>query len=109
MIIDLKTNDIRNPVPGNRRAIGANADPEPIDILFSPSGALISPAVTTESINLWVREYDPNKPKPEEADPTDGGQTILAIYARSGLTAAHPPAPGRDPYAFIKDGRTSGK
>jgi type II secretory pathway pseudopilin PulG len=74
------------------------------DILFSPSGAVISPGLVTDSINLWVRDtYSAS------ASPTDGEQTILAIYVRSGLTAAHPPAPGRDPYAFIKDGRASGK
>jgi prepilin-type N-terminal cleavage/methylation domain-containing protein len=74
------------------------------DILFSPSGAVISPGLTTDSINLWVRDATS-----AAASTTDGEQTILAIYVRSGLAAAHPPAPGRDPYAFIKDGRTSGK
>lgn len=74
------------------------------DILFSPTGAVISPGVTTESVNLWVRDAGA-----AAASTTDGEQTILAVYVRSGLVAAHPPAPGRDPYAFIKDGRTSGK
>jgi prepilin-type N-terminal cleavage/methylation domain-containing protein len=74
------------------------------DILFSPTGAVISPGLTTESINLWVRNASA-----AVASTSDGEQTILAIYVRSGLVAAHPPAPGADPYAFIKDGRTSGK
>jgi prepilin-type N-terminal cleavage/methylation domain-containing protein len=74
------------------------------DILFSPSGAVISPGVTTDSINLWVRDAST-----VAASNTDGEQTILAIYVNSGLVAAHPPAPGIDPYAFIKSGRSSGR
>jgi len=128
VIIDLKSND-----PG---AAWINALPvrgllDPIDILFSPSGAVISPGFTSDTINLWVREYytipkpDPYKPPPavldpNDADPAHSEQTIIAIYVRTGLTAAHPPAPPPydarygpnaqyGPYAFIMDGRTSGK
>jgi len=104
VIIDTDTNNAyNNPLP-------AGPIPGTADILFAPSGEVISPGVTTDTINLWVRDFKlrPNG-TPLPADPTDGQQTIIAIYVRSGLTAAHPPAPGTDPYAFIKDGRTSGK
>ncbi len=102
IVIDMSTNtQYGNALPT------PNADGS-YDILFSPSGAVLTPGLS-DSVNLWVRELDPNKPNPGIADPTDGGATIIAVYVRSGLTAAHPPAPGADPYAFIKDGRTSGK
>ena len=100
VMIDMKTNyDFRTTVssgPGYTLPQGT------LDILFAPSGAVISSGVTTDTINLWVRDFDANKP----ADPTDGQQTIIAVYVRSGLTAAHPPAGLRDPYAFIKDGKS---
>ncbi len=107
--IDLDTNGrYGNPLPRINRD-------NSIDLLFSPTGAVLSSGVTTDTINLWVRDYNvhpgeraPGIPPPL-ADPSDGQQTIIAIYVRSGLTAAQPPAGPRDPYAFIRDGRTSGK
>jgi Tfp pilus assembly protein FimT len=128
VIIDLKSNDPDysgawvNTVPVLR--LPANQKPPiftPIDIIFSPSGAVISPGFTNDTINLWVREYNPmpnpTPPPPfidpHAGDPGHGEQTIIAIYVRTGLTAAHPPAPfpwgPYGPYAFIVDGRTSGK
>jgi prepilin-type N-terminal cleavage/methylation domain-containing protein len=106
VVIDLQTNaSYGNPLPPQ------NADGS-YDILFSPSGAVITPGLS-DTVNLWVREVDQNKPNPGIADTTDGGATIVAVYVRSGLTAAQPPAPvigaNADPYAFLKDGRTSGK
>ncbi len=106
IIIDLSTNATYSAAYGGGLST-ANADGS-YDILFSPSGAVITPGLS-DTVNLWVRELDTNKPNPGVADQTDGGATIIAVYVRSGLTAAHPPAPGADPYAFIRDGRTSGK
>jgi prepilin-type N-terminal cleavage/methylation domain-containing protein len=104
VVIDLQTNANYSPAfGGNLPAV--NPDKISYDILFAPSGAVISPGVTSDTINLWVREQSSSV-----ANTADGNQTIIAIYARSGLTAAHPPAStGPDPYRFIKDGRTSGK
>ncbi len=123
LMIDLSTNyfpqcslnipqQFRSPLPG------FNSDGS-IDILFSPSGAVLSAGVS-DSINLWVRDFKESQNKnnafkniARPPDTTDGQQTIVAIYTRSGLTAAHPPAPmggqNADPYAFIRDGRSSGK
>jgi type II secretory pathway pseudopilin PulG len=98
VMIDTTTNfRFGNPLPT------PNSDGS-IDILFSPSGAVISPGTTTDSINLWVRDATY-----ASASATDGEQAIVAVYVRSGLIATHPPAPGNDPYAFVKDGRSSGK
>jgi Tfp pilus assembly protein FimT len=97
VIIDLSTNTTYgNPLPT------VNSDGS-YDILFAPSGEVISPGTTTANINLWVCDtFTP-------ATPGAGDQTIIAIYVRSGATAAQPPAPGTTPYTFITDGRTSGK
>jgi prepilin-type N-terminal cleavage/methylation domain-containing protein len=107
VVIDVSTNVSYTDPNGN---VHLNLNPLPfanadksIDILFAPTGEVISRGTTTDSINLWVRDIN------DPPSGTNSEQTILAIYARSGLTAAHPPAPGADPYAFVKDGRTSGK
>jgi len=113
VIIDLKTNATYGnhlPTPN----IDISSQILSYDILFAPTGAMISPGVTTDTLNLWVRDYDPTPNSkatnsPDDADPTQSEQTIIAIYVRTGLTAAHPAAHGTDPYTFIKDGRTSGK
>lgn len=77
-----------------------------IDILFAPSGAVISAGITTDTINLWVRDCETNpQPAPAAADPLNGQQTIVAIHVRSGLTTTHPPAGPNDPYKFVMDGR----
>jgi prepilin-type N-terminal cleavage/methylation domain-containing protein len=106
VIIDTDTNNkYNNLLPASAYPTSGVAD-----IVFAPSGEVISSGVTTDSINLWVRDFKVGSNGiPLAANPTDGQQTIIAIFVRSGLTAAHPPAPGNDPYAFILDGRTSGK
>lgn len=101
VVIDLSTNvNFNNTLPS------LNADGS-LDILFSPSGAVISQGVTTDTINLWVREYADVKANPIPVA-GNGQQTILGVYVRSGLCAAHPPAPGANPYQYLQDGRTSG-
>lgn len=72
------------------------------DILFSPSGAVITPGTTTDIIYLWVNDVN-------ATNYTDGEPSIIAVYTRTGQTAAHPPADGADPFAYVKDGRSSGK
>jgi prepilin-type N-terminal cleavage/methylation domain-containing protein len=77
-----------------------------IDILFSPNGGLTGRAVTASNSNkviLYVRDVTLDSP-------TEGGPTLLTIYNRTGLIAAHPvnTNPGADPYSFTRDGRSSG-
>ena len=75
-----------------------------IDILFSPSGAVIGPGAANSKIIFWVRDTTlPNI--------TDGEPTLICIYTRSGALAAHPVDVNNttNPYSFTEDGRSSGK
>jgi prepilin-type N-terminal cleavage/methylation domain-containing protein len=76
-----------------------------IDILFSPNGGLTGRALTASSNNkviLYVRDVTLDSP-------TEGGPTLVTIYNRTGLIAAHPVnTQGADPYSFTRDGRSSG-
>ena len=77
-----------------------------IDILFSPSGAVIGRGTTETPIFLWVRNV--NLPPPNNG-PLFGDPTIIAIYPRTGSTAAHPiNTRTANPYAYALDGRWSG-
>jgi hypothetical protein len=86
---------VAQPLPGQTTGV--------IDIVFSPSGAVVGnnvPAV--DALYLWVR--DTGLPL------FQGDNTIVAVYTRTGLVAAHPvdQTAGGDPYSFAKDGRASG-
>jgi len=70
-----------------------------VDIMFGPSGAVISPGVMTTSINLWVRAPSPTNP----LDPYSGDPSIIAVFVKTGFTGAFNPAPvAMGPYAFVK-------
>ena len=72
-----------------------------LEVVFGPGGGLVGSGVGGGKVLLWVRDVS--------AEPPDGGHPILvAIQARTGFIAAHPVAPGADPYAFTEDGRASG-
>jgi len=80
------------------------------DVLFAPSGEVITSGVTRATLDFWVRDYN------SSTDPLAGDPTILAVYVRSGAVAAHPPAtmpaappPNWTPYAYVEDGRSSGR
>lgn len=85
------------------------------DILFSPSGQVVSNAEPL--ICLWVR--DPEK-LPGGANPraivnnksnmdNAGEQALVVVYTRSGVVATQPPNPdGPDVYSFAKDGINAG-
>jgi hypothetical protein len=87
------------------------------DILFAPSGRIIGDQAASSSVILWVRDvtlpiYDAG------TQGIVGTPTLVTIYTRSGLTAAHPvdestgltpgSAPLPQPYNFTRDGRSSG-
>ncbi|MFO0969313.1 MAG: type II secretion system protein [Gemmataceae bacterium] len=85
--IDLTTNTAP---PGNPYGLPGNPVPltPHLDILFSPSGKIVTPGVTTDFIALWVRDItlnfnDANQPQP----------AIIAVHTRSGLVAGHSPGP----------------
>jgi prepilin-type N-terminal cleavage/methylation domain-containing protein len=73
------------------------------EIVFSPSGGVIGAASGNKPIILWVRDAAQDDNDPAKANPT-----LIAIYPRSGLIAAHPVAPGADPYQYARDGHSSG-
>jgi hypothetical protein len=77
--------------------VGVNA----VDILFAPGGGLVERGAPSDSVILWVRDLTLD-------DPFQGEPVLIAIYSRTGFIAAQPVAPGSDPYAFTKDGRSSG-
>lgn len=92
--IDIKTNaDFGNPLP-------MNGDGS-IDILFAPSGKIVTPGVTTDFMALWVRDIS-------YTDPFQGNPWILAVHVRTGLVAGHGPGapPPGDPYSKVKAGTT---
>jgi hypothetical protein len=105
IVIDLGTNTTYgNPLP---------QDPltSTIDILFSPSGAVIGRGTSTDSIYLWVR--DSTLPLAQ------GDNTLVAVQVRTGATFAYPvdntpnpnyPAdksgrPLQNPYSIAQTGR----
>jgi hypothetical protein len=129
--IDLQTNVLyNNPLP-NLANVNANAGTAEtgiegadagtqgtglgttfIDILFSPSGQVITPGVATSNLHLWVRcpvEADANDPtKSAYAGAPGNGQfygspTIVSVFVRTGFVGAYPPNPNSaDPYSLVK-------
>jgi hypothetical protein len=86
-VIDLATNvKYRQPLPPADPISGSGF----IDILFGPSGAVISRGVATPNIHLWVRAPDLDPAK--AADPYRGDPTIVSIYVHTGAVEAYPPA-----------------
>ena len=73
-----------------------------INILFSPSGELLSPQFSSiGKVVLWVR--DVTKP------PGNTSDTLIAVDMRTGLIAAQAVnVSGGDPFQYTKDGRSSG-
>jgi prepilin-type N-terminal cleavage/methylation domain-containing protein len=79
-----------------------------VDIMFAPSGKVIRDAGNNGKIVLWL--YD-------TSDPVGGAMTLVTVYTRTGTISVHPvniSQPDRtnnniiDPYAFVRDGRSSG-
>ena len=87
-----------------------------IDILFSPTGAVISPGMAAQDIKLWL--IDTTQPGTGSPNTFNGDQFIVTIAARTGLISIHPvdvtpkvgssPAQYQNPYSFTQDGRSSG-
>jgi hypothetical protein len=96
IVIDLNTNNTYgNTLP---ITLDANGNPTSLDLLFGPSGTVVTPGVATDFLGLWVRDLNGN-------NEFQLGPTIIAVWARSGLIAANPPSDaGADPYLFVKGG-----
>lgn len=87
-----------NPLPITNDSSG---NPLYFDILFAPSGTVVTPGVSTNFLALWVRDLNGN-------NPFQLGPTLIAVHVRSGLISAHPPndAVNGNPYQFVIDGRS---
>ncbi|MFO0878763.1 MAG: prepilin-type N-terminal cleavage/methylation domain-containing protein [Gemmataceae bacterium] len=72
------------------------------DIVFAPSGGLIGRSTGNAMAILWVRDGT------NGSDKNAGHPTLITIQPRTGAVAAHPVAPGSDPYLFAMDARSSG-
>ena len=108
VIISFETPDPMNPnftLSQNVPMVGPPGAQFP-QILFSPSGAVVGDNTGTGQIILWVR--DGSKGPITTADLTLGKGTLITIQPRTGFIAAHPVAPGADPYLFTRDGKSSG-
>ena len=70
------------------------------DIMFDPTGKLIRAAGSQGKVVLWVGDPTPNS--------TAGGDTLIAVYARTGVITTQPAGPPSDPYQYIENGATSG-
>ena len=97
-IIDLGTNTTYNnplPLPDPNSGTGY------VDILFSPSGQVISRGVSVDKIHLWVRA-------PNEVTPVGvgaeflGDPTLVSIFVRTGFVGAFPPARTATPYSLVR-------
>lgn len=100
--------DVGIEVPRCQLLVDPNTGGPALDLLFSPSGAMLSrgsPSVGVGKVVLWVRDYT------QDLDPAtsipQGENALITIYTRTGLTAAHAVDPA-DPYRFTREGRGSG-
>ena len=73
-----------------------------MDILFSPSGSVLSPQLSQSYIALWVRTPDTTTaPNASPYNVYAGTPTIIAVWGQTGLVGAYPPAQG-NPYQDIR-------
>ena len=107
VIVSFETPDPMNPAFTLSRNVPLDSNGFP-QILFSPSGAVVGQGTGTGQIILWVRDAGPTKTPITMADLTLGKGTLITIQPRTGFIAAHPVAPGADPYLFTRDGKSSG-
>lgn len=95
--------------------IDQNNVPQPIDILFAPSGEVIGAGAAKFAIVLWVRDVSqdpfvllPNGSGPDYDKPAVD-PTLIAVYAKTGFIAAHPVNQDRtDYYKFVRESKSSG-
>jgi prepilin-type N-terminal cleavage/methylation domain-containing protein len=77
-----------------------------VDILFSPSGALLSTDQTIGSKAIfWLRDRTLNPPDPP------GDQVLIGVFFQTGQISAHPPDLSNPPNSYFNyflDGRSSG-
>jgi prepilin-type N-terminal cleavage/methylation domain-containing protein len=77
-----------------------------IDILFDRNGTVIGTGAGFDKFILWVKDVT--------LDTTEGDQTLVTVYTRTGNIEAHPVnldanIANGDPYYYVKEGRASGE
>jgi prepilin-type N-terminal cleavage/methylation domain-containing protein len=82
--------------------------PSYVDVLFAPSGAVISAGQTQTTVNFWVRNQQFNgsiDPQFVDWDPFAGEPSIIAVSTRTGFVGAYQPfaaASPPNPYFLVK-------
>jgi prepilin-type N-terminal cleavage/methylation domain-containing protein len=86
------------------------------EIVFAPSGAVMGQGTGSDKVYLWLRDPSPRVPYVNN-QPVPGAPLILSVQIRTGLIGVYPVAPwlvntpisaGNDPYAYVRDPRSSG-
>jgi hypothetical protein len=86
MIVDLATNvTYGNPLPSNSGAY--------FDLMFGPSGEVVTQGVATQTLNFWVRDIT--------GGAFDGEPSLICVFTRSGFVGAYPVDP-TTPYRYVK-------
>lgn len=101
-VIDIGTFDLNSNAFSSFRSLVSLHDLDHVDILFNPSGEVISQANRGKVI-LWVRNPDEGLNARE--------QTLITVYTRTGQIAAHEVDTSGfgDPYSFTRDFNASGQ
>lgn len=85
-----------------------------IDILFAPNGGVISRGLSSDRINLWIRDASQDPIDPKTGKLTTFEQSLVVTYTRTGFIAAFPvdTTPNgllyENPYRFVQSGAHSG-
>jgi prepilin-type N-terminal cleavage/methylation domain-containing protein len=107
IVLDLTTNAPPPPPTGGYGNTLPTPNPDgSIDLMFSPSGALLNAPGSQNFIALWVRDATGDSH-------LIGEPLLVAIYKRTGFIAAHPvdvtgAQSTNQPYTFVTDGKSSG-
>jgi prepilin-type N-terminal cleavage/methylation domain-containing protein len=110
VVIDLQTNFMFS-AANNNFTLPVDGYTATVDVLFSPSGALVGRATQgTGQVLLWVRDTSLDTVGAVTANFYNGDPALVSIYPRSGFIATHPVDRNNanNPYTFTQDGRSSG-
>jgi prepilin-type N-terminal cleavage/methylation domain-containing protein len=83
------------------------------EIVFALSGAVVGQGTGADKVYLWLRDSS-LKLRPVANSVAPGAPLLLSVQIRTGLIGVYPVAPWlvgsstSDPYAFVKDPRSSG-
>lgn len=109
--VDMALGSTDGKTAGGIQPTGQDANGSYYDVLFAPGGGLTGRWLGTDKVILYVRDTN-------LSDPYQGTPTLICIYVRTGLIAAHPVDTSGLPdiysggqpnkYSFCNNGQTSG-